>query len=103
MYQEINLCTFVICHLFVSLEACHIGDERPTDPIYPRYLSGKCVEVIEHKDQHSVLPSDCQYNEISGAELESFSVPNNTTLENLNCDETAEVTFNLNPGQANER
>ena len=61
------------------------------------------MEDIENTHQYSVLPNDCQYNEISGAELESFSVPNNTTLENLNCDETAEVTFNLNPGQANER
>ena len=87
----------------VSLEACHIDDERPPDPINPRYLPGKCVEVIEHKDQHSVLPNDCQYNESSGAELESFSVTNNTTSENLHCDETAKGTFNLNLDQANER
>ena len=87
----------------VSLEACHIDDERPPDPINPRYLPGKCVEVIEQKDQHSVLSNDCQYNESSGAELESFSVTNNTTSENLHCDETAKGTFNLNLDQANER
>ena len=61
------------------------------------------MEDIEHKDQRSVLPNDCQYNESSGAEFESFSVTNNTTSENLHCDETAKGTFNPNPGQANER
>ena len=61
------------------------------------------MEDIEHKDQHSALPNDCQYNESSDAEWESYSVTNNTTLENLLCDETAEGTFNFNPGQANER
>ena len=71
--------------------------------IYPRYLPGKCVEDIEHKDQHSALHNDCQYNKSSGAELESFSVTNNTTSENLHCDETAKGTFNFDPGRANER
>ena len=61
------------------------------------------MEDIEHKDQHSVLPNDCQYNESSGAEFEGSGVTNNTTLEHLHCDETPEGTFNLNAGQANER
>ena len=94
--------TFAI-YLFVSLEACHVDDERPTDPISQRYLLGKCTEDIGSSEHHSILPNSCQYNESSDAELESSGVTNNTTLENLHYDETPEGTFNLNPGQANER
>ena len=88
-------------YLFIILEECHIYDERPTDPIFPNNLLEKCAEDIAHSEEHSGLPNDCQYHESSGAELESFSVTNNTTLEH-HCDETAEGTFKLNPGQANE-
>ena len=86
--------TFAI-YLFVSLEACHVDDERPTDPISQRYLLGKCTEDIGSSEHHSILPNSCQYNESSDAELER--------LENPHYDETPEGTFNLNPGQANER
>ena len=91
-------------YLFVSLDTCHVDDdERPPDPICPGYLPGKCTEDKASSEQHFVLPNDCQYNESSDAEWESYSVTNNTTLENLLCDETAEGTFNFNPGQVNER
>ena len=62
-----------------------------------------CREDIERLEHHSPLAIDCQYNESSGTELESSSVTNNTTLESLHCDVTAEGPFHLTPGQANER
>ena len=61
------------------------------------------MEDIDHSDQHSVLPNDCQCNESSGAELESSSVTNNTTIKNLHRDESAKGKSNHNPGQPNRR
>ena len=90
-------------YLFVSLKARRTYDKRHVDPIPPNYLLGKCAEDIESSEQHFVLPNDCRYNESSGTELESSGVTSNITLESLYCDETAEGTFNLNPGQAYER
>lgn len=62
-----------------------------------------CAEDLERLEHHSPLTIDYQCNEISGAELENSSVTNNTTLESLHCDVTAEGPFHLIPGQANER
>ena len=62
-----------------------------------------CTEDIERVEHHSPLTIDFQYNESSGAEWKISGMTNNTTLENLHCDETAMVQFHLNPGQANER
>ena len=62
-----------------------------------------CTEDIERVEHHSPLTIDFQYNESSGAEWKISSITNNTTLENLHCDETAMEQFHLNPGQANER
>ena len=62
-----------------------------------------CTEDIERVEHHSPLTIDFQYNESSGAEWKISGMTNNTTLENLHCDETAMEQFHLNPGQANER
>ena len=62
-----------------------------------------CTDDIGRLEHHSPLTIDCQYNEGSGATWKSSSIPNNTKLENLHRDETAEGTFHLNPSQADER
>ena len=62
-----------------------------------------CTEDVERVEYHSPLTIDCQYNESSGAEWKISGMTNNTTLENLHCDETAMEQFHLDPGQANER
>lgn len=62
-----------------------------------------CTDDIERLEHHSPLTIDCQYNEGSGATWKSSSIPNNTKLENLHRDETAEGPFHLNPSQADER
>ena len=61
-------------------------------------LEHACAEDIELLEHHSPLTVGCQCNESSGVEWKSSSMTNNTTLENLHCDETAEGPFNLNPG-----
>ena len=66
-------------------------------------LEHLCTEDVERVEYHSPLTIDCQYNESSGAEWKISGMTNNTTLENLHCDETAMEQFHLNPGQANER
>ena len=66
-------------------------------------LEHLCTEDVERVEYHSPLTIDCQYNESSGAEWKISGMTNNTTLENLHCDETAMEKFHLNPGQANER
>ena len=66
-------------------------------------LEHLCTEDVERVEHHSPLTIDCQYNESSGAEWKISGMTNNTTLENLHCDETAMEQFHLNPGQANER
>ena len=66
-------------------------------------LEQVCAEDLELSEHHSPLTIDYQCNESSGTELESSSVTNNTTLESLHCDVTAEGPFHLTPGQANER
>ena len=62
-----------------------------------------CIEDIERLEHHSPLTIDCQYNGSSNAEWKSFSITNNTTLENLHCDDTTEGPFHLNPSRADER
>ena len=66
-------------------------------------LEHLCTEDVERVEYHSPLTIDCQYNESSGAEWKISGMTNNTTLENLHCDETAMEQFHLNTGQANER
>ena len=66
-------------------------------------LEHLCTEDVERVEYHSPLTIDCQYNESSGAEWKISGMTNNTTLENLHCDETAMEQFHLNPDQANER
>ena len=66
-------------------------------------LEHVCTEDTDRLEHHSLLTIDPQYNESSGAEWKISGMTNNTTLENLHCDETAMEQFHLNPGQANER
>ena len=62
-----------------------------------------CTEDTDRLEHHSLLTIDPQYNESSGAEWKSSSIMNNTALENLQCNETIEGLFHLNPSQADER
>ena len=66
-------------------------------------LEHVCAEDIERLKHHSPLTVDRQYNGSSNAEWKGSNITNNTTLENLHCDETAERSFILDPGQETER
>ena len=66
-------------------------------------LEHVCAEDIERLKHHSPLTVDRQYNGSSNAEWKGSNITNNTTLENLHCDETAERSFILDPDQETER
>ena len=66
-------------------------------------LEHVCAEDIERLMHHSPLTVDHQYNGSSDAEWKGSNITNNTTLENLHCDETAERPVILDPGQKTER